>query len=116
MSLCYRKQRSCFSVIIGPLMFMMVVAGIFGMVRLGTGIVNVEYKIGDLEYMRTIALKERKAMKAEMSSMLSLRNVQGKGLELEFPDRQKVVFVKRDLPVIQHTVVLKEGAIPEQYE
>ena len=116
MSLCYRKQRSCFSIMIGPLMFVTLVAGIFGMVRLGTGILNIEYKIGELEFNKAIAMKDRKAMQAEMSSMLSLRNVQQKGLALEFPDRQKVVFVKRDLGVIQHTVVFNEGVIPEPDE
>jgi hypothetical protein len=71
-------------------------AGLFGHVWLGSGIRNVEYQIGELEGRKAMAMREAKALEAEMASLMSMAEVDRRGLALGLPDRENIVYVVRD--------------------
>ena len=78
---------------------LVVILGIFGLVWLRSGITRVEYELGSLERELGGVLSEHKSLIAERSSLFSACRVAGgaeRELGLEFPDRSKVFYVKRD--------------------
>ncbi len=103
----YRRPRSIFSHFAAPLLFVSLFAGIFGMVWLRSQITSMEYRIGMLEREKVEVLKEAKALYAEMSSLLSIEQVASNGTGLEFPDRQRIIFVKRDKGGVPYTASLR---------
>lgn len=78
------------------LLVMALFTGIFGIVWTVSGITTLEYQIGEIENRKARAHKERKSMEAELSSLRSLQHVRQKGIALRIPDRELVVYVKRD--------------------
>ena len=78
------------------LLILTLLAGIFGIVWTVSGITTFEYQIGELENRRAQAIKERKTMEAELFSLRSIQHVREKGLALSMPDRERVIYVKRD--------------------
>jgi hypothetical protein len=84
-------------------------AGFFGLVKLRSSVVSVEYNIGALEQKKDEALRERKLLVAELASLRSIQVVDAREMALAFPDRQKVFYVKRaDGGVPSYTVSLRE--------
>jgi len=73
--------------------------GIFSIVWLRSSVRTVEYNIASLENKRLEILKERKMLMAEKASLQSVQNVKNTGegkLGLVFPDRVKVIYVKKE--------------------
>ncbi|MGD8352372.1 MAG: hypothetical protein PVG55_05205 [Nitrospirota bacterium] len=103
----YRRSRSVFSRLAVPLLVVSLFAGIFGMVWLRSQITSMEYRMGILEREKVEALREEKALYAEMSSLLSIEQVARNGMSLEFPDRQRVIYVKRDKGGVPYTASLR---------
>ncbi|MBI4690143.1 MAG: hypothetical protein HY754_07740 [Nitrospirae bacterium] len=71
---------------------------------------TVEYSIASLDNMRLEAIKDRKTLMAEKASLLSLqsiRNMQEGKSNLVFPDRVKVIYVKREGQSIPFRASLK---------
>lgn len=91
-------SKSILAYFIKPLLFIMIFIGIFGLVWLRSGIIAIEYQIGMLEKEKTDALREKKLLIAERASMLSIKEVGERGMVtgLTFPDRKKVLYVKKD--------------------
>lgn len=71
-------------------------AGVFGIVWSVSGITTFEYQIGELENRKARALKQRKIIEAELSSLRTIQNVWNKDLSLTIPDRRRIIYVKRD--------------------
>lgn len=91
-----RNYRESFiSRLVTPTLILMVCAGIFGMVWVSAEIISIEYSIGEMESEMDSALKERQQMEAELSSLMSIQQVSQRGLNLGFPDRQRVFYVFR---------------------
>lgn len=91
-------QRSIFSYVLIPVVAAVILFGIFSIVWLRSNVRAVEYGISSLENKRMEIIKERKLLLAERSSIQSIQNVKNKGdgkLGLVFPDRVKVVYVKK---------------------
>lgn len=94
----------------------LLIFGIFGLVYLRSGFLQLEYSIGDLEKKKMNYLRERKMLLAEKTSLLSFARFEasykdGEGFVL--PDRIKVVHlskVKGSLPV---RVSLERGKLSE---
>jgi hypothetical protein len=78
------------------LLSILLLLSIFGLVWLRSSYVSVEYRIGAMETQKAEALKEKKALAAELAALLSLDEVEQRDISLVFPDRQKVIYVKRD--------------------
>lgn len=92
----YMRKNGRFSFIAMPLFCALIVMGVFGLARLRSSFVTLEYQIGALERQKLEALKEKKVIAAELASMRSVKEFEHRGIALEFPDRQKVVYVHRD--------------------
>ena len=90
------------SVLTTSLLALALLAGIFCIVWTVSGITTLEYQIGELENRKARALKERKSMEAELSSLRSIQHVKRKGLPLSIPDRERVFYVKRDNASVRH--------------
>jgi hypothetical protein len=92
----YRKRRSIFSRLALPVMVVVLCAGIFGLVWLRSQTISTEYRIGQLEREKIEAMKVEKALYAQIASLLSIQEVVRSDMDLQFPDRQRVVYVRRD--------------------
>ena len=102
----YRSQKNLFMRLTTPLLVVLLCVNIFGLVWLRSQITSTEYRIGQLQREKVEALKEEKFLYARMSTMFSIQQVATRGLELRFPDRQKVVYVKRDKGGVPYTASL----------
>jgi hypothetical protein len=102
----YRRKKSLFLRLTTPLLVVFLCVNIFGLVWLRSQITSTEYRIGQLQKEKVEALKEEKFLYAKMSSMFSIQQVTTRGLELRFPDRRKVVYVKRDKGGVPYTASL----------
>lgn len=80
---------------------------IFSLVWLRSSIVSLEYRIGEMEMNKAEVLKEKKALAAELAALISIQQVENRKAELVFPDRQRVVYVKRDDGGIPYTTSLR---------
>jgi len=92
------RHNGIFSFIFIPLSIAFLLFGVFSVVWLRAGVRTVEYAISTLENKRKEALNEKKMLMAEKASLLSVQNIKSTGdkkLGLIFPDRVKVVYVKK---------------------
>lgn len=86
------------SYIITPLSIALLLCGIFGIVWLRSNLISTEYSISELEKGRLEKLRETKTLIAEKSAVFSLQKAEKTAavdLGLVFPNRKKVVFVKK---------------------
>jgi hypothetical protein len=72
-----------------------------------SSITSMEYDIGSLEKRKTQALKERKLLEADLASLRSIREVEDRSMGMVFPDREKVVYVKRDKGSVPYAASLR---------
>ncbi len=82
-----------------PLSVALILFGIFSIVWLRSSVRTAEYSIAALDHRRMEILRDRKTLMAEKAGLLSIQSVKSKGsgkLALVFPDRIKVVYVKKD--------------------
>lgn len=84
---------------IAKLLFVMLfLFSLFGIIRLRSNFISIEYAISDLENKKTERLAEAKMLMAERASILSMQKIEKsavKSMGLAFPDRKKVVYVKQ---------------------
>jgi hypothetical protein len=102
-----RANNDFLSFIYKPLCIIILLLGLFGLVRLRSNVVFISYNLRALEEKKTEALKDMKTLLADREKFISLANIgpsfqgQGKGDykpvsdEYVFPDRVKVIHVKR---------------------
>lgn len=93
------NRSGIFSFFVVPLSVLLILFGIFSIVWLRSSVRTAEYSIAALDHKRMEILRDRKALMAEKASLLSIQSVKNKGsgkLTLVFPDRVKVVYVKKD--------------------
>lgn len=107
----YPRRKSMLSSLMKPFLALIILVGIFGLVRLRSSITTIEYEIGALEGKKVEALKEAQSLRAELASLLSIRQVDDRKMSLVFPDRGRVFYVKRDEGGIPQTASLKDRDI-----
>jgi hypothetical protein len=106
----YRK--SLFSSLFLPFCILGLLVGIFLTVWLRSGVKTVEYNIALLDNQKTEILRERKAVLAEKANFLSIENLKDKKngkISFVFPDRTKVIYVKKDEKVVPYRASFEEG-------
>lgn len=87
--------------ILKPLSIVMLLLSIFSIVWLRSSFVSLEYSISSLEKKKAVLMKNRKMLTAEranLSSVERFEKVAGNGIvngRFTFPDRVKVVYVKK---------------------
>lgn len=92
----HRQNESFASRIALPAAIAAVVFCVFGLVWMRSSIIAIEYEISAIEGAKVEAFKQKNVMEARLASMLSIQQVGRKAVELSFPDRQRLVYVKRD--------------------
>lgn len=95
--------------LLSPFLFLLVVLGIFSTVWLRSEIISTEYAIGEMESRMNRALEEKQDMEARISSSMSIGEVSQRGMDLDFPDRQRVFYVVRSDSGPGMNASLKEG-------
>jgi hypothetical protein len=86
------------SFIFRPLCIALLLVGQFGLVWLKSHVLNLEYNIGVLEKIKTDHIKERRLLLAERAGLQSLERLEATAMENSsfiFPDRVKVIHVKK---------------------
>jgi len=92
-------RSSIFSFLVVPVCAVLILFGIFSIVWLRASVRTAEYKISELDRKRMEILRDRKTLMAEKAGLLSIQSVKNKGsgkLVMVFPDRTKVVYVKKE--------------------
>lgn len=90
-----RKENRFLSVL-KPLVVVMLLISVFGIVWLRSSFVTIEYRISSLEKKKTGLLRDRKMLAAERASLLSVERIGSVAADkFAFPDRVKVVYVKK---------------------
>lgn len=80
------------------LMLPMIILAVFMLVWLKSEITSLEYKISEYERERLDLLKTKKELIVRRSDILSIKNIEYVAMNkfgLSFPDRKKVIYVKR---------------------
>lgn len=95
------KRKSMLSYLYIPFLCGVLLIGIFSLVRLRSGVVSMEYRIGEMETFKKEALRERKAIEAELASLVSIAYLEQRGLA--FPDRKRVFYVRKDRGEMPYT-------------
>lgn len=95
------NRSGIFSFFLVPLSIALILFGIFSIVWLRSSVRTAEYSISALDHRRMEILRDRKTLMAEKAGLLSIQSVKSKGSPerlgaLVFPDRIKVVYVKKD--------------------
>ncbi|MEW6215169.1 MAG: hypothetical protein AB1478_08215 [Nitrospirota bacterium] len=104
------------SFILKPLFITLLLFGVFCIVWLRSNVVTLEYNLGDLEKKRIECLKERKMLRAEKASLLSFERVNAslsRNYGFVFPDRVRVIYVKRQKGSQPYKASLKRGQLAE---
>lgn len=102
--------------IIKPFCIALLLFSLFGLVMIRSNVLKLEYQLGDLEKKEIEYLKERKMLRAEKASLLSFEKVNASfrgNHELVFPDRVRVIHVKRQKGVQPYKVSLEGKRIAE---
>jgi hypothetical protein len=91
-------NKIIFSFIFKPLLIALLLLGVFGLVYLRSGVMRLEYSLGDLDKTKMNYLRERKMLLAEKTSLLSFARLDASlsgGQGFVFPDRVKVIHIKK---------------------
>jgi len=86
-------------------------AGLFSLVWLKSRVLNLEYNIGVLEKMKADHIKERRLLLAEKAGLQSLERLETTAMESSgfiFPDRVKVIHVKKQKGSLPHKASLEK--------
>lgn len=105
------------SLLYKPLLIACLLLGLFGMIWLRSSIVAANYRIHDLEEKKMSALTDMKLLLANRAKLMSLASIESsrRGTSVKkrhadneyiFPDRVKVVYVKRRKGVEPYDVSL----------
>ncbi len=95
--------------ILKPLCIALLLAGQFSLVWLKSNVLTLEYKIGVLEKMKAEQIKERRLLLAEKAGLQSLERLEASSMENDsfvFPDRVRVIHVKRQKGSLPHKASL----------
>jgi hypothetical protein len=105
------RKKSLMSFIFKPICITVLLVGHFNLVWLKSHVLNLEYSIGVLEKMKVDHIKERRLLLAEKAGLQSLERLEASATESRnfiFPDRVKVIHVKKQKGPLPHKVSLEK--------
>lgn len=76
-----------------------IIISVFLMIGLKGKITSLEYRISELESQKLHLVKEKKELLVKRSDLLSIKNIEHVAMNrlgLTFPDRKRVIYVKRE--------------------
>ncbi|MBI3591960.1 MAG: hypothetical protein HY099_00465 [Nitrospirae bacterium] len=92
------RKRNRFACLVKPFSSVLLLFLIFGIVWLRSSVVSLEYSLSNLEKKKMELTRDKKALMAEQANLLyigRLESVAANGAGLGFPDRVRVVYVKK---------------------
>lgn len=107
------KKNKRPALIIKICFFLYIVIGVFALIWLKTAVLNLEYRIGELQKERSNAVRERKLISAEKASLYSSKRMEEvaiKTLGMGLSEREKVFFVRRIPAAGPHAVSIRSGS------
>jgi hypothetical protein len=99
------------SCIVKPLLVVLLTIGVFSLVYLRSGFVQLEYSIGDLEKKKMACLRERKLLLAEKTSLLAFEKLETLYTDQEgfiLPDRVKVIHLSKEKRYLPYKTSLEK--------
>jgi hypothetical protein len=93
-----RQSKSSLWGIIRLLIVPAIIISVFMLIWLKSEITSLEYRISEYESERLDLLKQKKTLIVRRSDILSIKNIEYVAMNrfgLSFPDRKKVIYVKR---------------------
>jgi len=97
-----QARDSLLWIVVKVLFIPMILFSVFLMVGLKGKITTLEYRISELENRKLQLAKEKKELLVKRSDLLSVKNIEHVAMNklgLEFPDRKRVIYVKKtDMP------------------
>lgn len=118
-----KTNDSMVSLLYKPLCVVLLLLGLFGLIRLRSNVVAANYDIRNLEEKKTEALKTMKVLLAERSKYASLENIaasftndiHGGKVRVDhghnlFGNRVRVIHIRKDKGLHTYRVSLKETA------
>ena len=105
------KKKSISSFLFRYSCIALLFASLFSLVWLKSRVLNLEYHIGVLEKMKSDHIKERRLLLAEKAGLQSLERLETSAMEnngFVFPDRVKVIHVKRQKGSLPHKASLEK--------
>ena len=104
------------SFILKPLFITLLLFGVFCIVWLRSNVMMLEYNLGELEKKKIESLKGREMLRAEKASLLSFERVNAflsRNEGFVFPDRTRVIYVKRQKGSQPYNASPKQGQLAE---
>lgn len=92
----HRRDENFFARMALPGAMAAIVFFIFALVWMRSSIMATEYGISAIESAKAEAFTQKNVMEARLASIMSVQQVGMRGMDLSFPDRQALVYVKRD--------------------
>jgi len=111
-------DRNIVSFILKPLCIALLLFGVFGLVYLRSSVLTLEYTLGDLEKKKMDYLRERKMLLAQKTSLLSFEKVEASfsnSSGFVFPDRIRVIHVKKQKGSLPYKASLERKQLTEPY-
>lgn len=105
------RKKSMMSLIIKPLCIALLLVGQFSLIWLKSNVLTLEYKIGLLEKMKAEHIKERRLLLADKAGLQSLEKLEASSMENDgfvFPDRVRVIHIKRQRGPLPHKASLEK--------
>jgi hypothetical protein len=93
-----RQMRSPIRSVVRIMIIPMIIISVFMLVWLKSEITSIEYRISGYETEKMDLLKKKKELIVLRSDALSVKNIEHVAMNrlgLTFPDRKKVIYVKR---------------------
>jgi cell division protein FtsL len=78
--------------------FTYVFIAIFAIISLRIGVVNLEYRLGDLENKKAELIRQSRLLSAKRASLFSVKEIEEMAREqlgMRFPEREKIFIVKK---------------------
>jgi hypothetical protein len=112
------RKNSCniLSFLIKPLLVAIIISGIFGLVYMRSGFLQLEYHLSYLEKKKMQCLRERKMLLAERTSLLSFAKFEGSrhgGDGFVLPERVKVMHMSKHKGVQPYKTSLERKDLAE---
>ena len=111
-----KRKHRVLSSIFRFFLVVFLIAGVFGLVYLRSNYLKLEYCLGDLDKKRISALRERKMLIAEKTSLLSfakLETPQAGADGFVLPDRIKVIHVDKQKKHMPYKASLERRQLSE---
>lgn len=106
------RKRNIFFFLIKPLCIVLLLFLNFGLIWLKSNVISLEYNISNLEKRKEECLRERKLLFAEKANLQSFETVNSSFSEdygFVFPNRVRVIHVKRKSVPLPYSVSMKRN-------